>query len=268
MVYHDSDSMIFHKGALNVPKTNKNLPKWFRNPLNERVTTKTKFLYPSPYWTAYPLGREHVLVKVTMTYRIYHGIDSDFDYDYFQRCIVYGYDEVVEHIMKGPKGERRKLARRKEDKNVLLLTPLGMSNFTTIPYEEDSDVCVEGVWNAHVLVSSNLWEVGIIKDIIRDTGNLVPTTFIFGLSGQPSEEKYARQISSDFGSDYLANTNTRLYRKRKGLRTIYFYDYKKWEHLKDPEFDFQRATGYIKWLAQQVNASLQASSTFIGKPSA
>lgn len=173
------------------------------------------------------------------------------DDEHFQKSIVYGYDEVIEHIMKGPKGERRKLAKRKEDKNVLLLTPLGMSNFNMIPHEEDSDVRVEGVWNAHVLVSSNLWEVGIIKDLIRETGNLAPVTFIFGLSGQPSEEKYARQIASDYGSNYLAHTNTRLYRKSTEERSVYFYDYKKWEHLKDPEFDFQRMTGYIQWLMQQ-----------------
>ena len=226
---------------------NNNLPTWFRNPLNERITTKTKFLHPSHYWTAYPLGREHVFVKINMTYKSYRSMDDE----HFQKSIVYGYDEVIEHIMKGPKGERRKLAKRKEDKNVLLLTPLGMSNFNMIPHEEDSDVRVEGVWNAHVLVSSNLWEVGIIKDLIRETGNLAPVTFIFGLSGQPSEEKYARQIASDYGSNYLAHTNTRLYRKSTEERSVYFYDYKKWEHLKDPEFDFQRMTGYIQWLMQQ-----------------
>ena len=100
------------------------LPTWFRNPLNKRVTTKAGFFKHNPYWEAQPLGKNHVMVKITFAYEHFQKHDVD---RFITLFFEDGYNEVVDHVIKGPKGSRRELVRRKDDKKALLFTPLGMT---------------------------------------------------------------------------------------------------------------------------------------------
>ena len=186
---------------MNVPEEN-NLPIWFRNPLNRRVTTKAGFFKHNPYWEAQPLGKNHVMVKITFAYEHFQKHDVD---RFITLFFEDGYNEVVDHVIKGPKGSRRELARRKDDKKALLFTPLGM----TCPEPEvtrNKDGKFEkliSTWNAYVLVSSDLHEVKMIKDVIKSSGNTDPTTFIFGIPGIPSEKKWKKRFYLSMGTTIL-----------------------------------------------------------------
>lgn len=227
-----------------------NLPTWFRNPLNKKIVTKARFFKHNPYWEAQPLGKNHVMVKITFAYEHFQKHDVDrFITLFFEK----GYHEVVDHIIKGPKGSRRELARRKDDKKALLFTPLGM----TCPEPEvtrNKDGKFEkliSTWNAYVLVSSDHREVKMIKDVIKSSGNTDPTTFIFGVNGNPSEKKWEREISSEYGENYLKEMNTRKYRMGDDAE-FWFLTKSIWKHLRKPEFDFQREMGYLKWLKKRL----------------
>ena len=251
MVYHDPVSIIFYyKGVLNLSENN-NLPTWFRNPLNNKVTTKVGSFDHNPYWEAQPLGKNHVMVKITFAYEHFkkHNVNR-FVLLFFEK----GYNEVIDHIIKGPKDSRRELARRKEDKKILLFTPLGMTcPESKVTRNKDGKFeKLMSTWNAYVLVSSDHHEVKIIKDIIKSSGNTDPTTFIFGINGSPSEKKWERVVSSEYGDDYLTKMNSRKYRMigDDGFRR--FFADERWKHLRKPEFDFQREIGYLKWLRQRL----------------
>ena len=235
---------------MNVPKEN-NLPTWFRNPLNERVTTKVESFDHNPYWEAQPLGKNHVMMKITFAYEHFKKHDVDrFIRLFFEK----GYNEVVDHIIKGPKDSRRELARREEDKKILLFTPLGMTcPESKVTRRNDGKFeKLMSTWNAYVLVSSDHNEVKIIKDIIKSSGNTNPATFIFGINRISSEKKWEREISSEYGDNYLTEMNARKYRMvgNNGFRQ--FRADERWEHLRKPEFDFQREIGYLKWLRQRL----------------
>ena len=226
-----------------------NLPTWFRNPLNKKITTKVRSFAHNPYWEAQPLGKNHVMVKITFAYEHFQKHDVDrFITLFFEK----GYNEVVDHIIKGPKGSRRELARRDEDKKTLLFTPLGM----TYPESEvtrSNDGKFEklmSTWNAYVLVSSNHHEVKMIKDVIKISGNTDPTTFIFSIPGHFSEDKYEKDLILKYGVDYLTEMNTRKYRMKRDDGVHWSFVGENWKHLRKPEFDFQRGVGYLKWLRQ------------------
>lgn len=234
---------------MNVPKEN-NLPTWFRNQLNERVTTKVESFAHNPYWEAQSLGKNHVMVKITFAYEHFKKHDVDrFIRLFFEK----GYNEVVDHVIKGPKNSRREIARRKEDKKVLLFTPLGMTcpESKVIRNKDGKFEKLISTWKAYVLVSSDHHEVKMIKEVIKSSGNTDPTTFIFGISGSPSEKKWERDISSEYGDNYLTEMNTRKYMidDDDGLWILVAT---RWKHLRKPEFDFQREVGCLKWLRQRL----------------
>ena len=227
-----------------------NLPTWFRNPLNKKIVTKARFFKHNPYWEAQHLGKNHVMVKITFAYEHFQKHDVD---KFITLFFEDGYNEVVDHVIKGPKGSRRELARRKDDKKALLFTTLGM----TCPESEvtrNKDGKFEkliSTWNAYVLVSSDHHEVKMIKDVIKSSGNTDPTTFIFGVNGNPSEKKWEREISSEYGENYLKEMNTRKYRMGDDAE-FWFLTKSIWKHLRKPEFDFQREMGYLKWLKKRL----------------
>lgn len=226
-----------------------NLPAWFRNPLNKKIVTKVRFFKHNPYWEAQPLGKNHVMVKITFAYEHFQKHDVD---RFITLFFEDGYNEVVDHVIKGPKGSRRELARRKDDKKALLFTPLGM----TCPEPEvtrNKDGKFEkliSTWNAYVLVSSDHHEVKMIKDVIKSSGNTDPTTFIFGIPGIPSEKKWKKEILSEYGDNYLKEMNTRKYKMINDGRFSWIFPVLRCKHLREPEFDFQREMGYLKWLKQ------------------
>ena len=226
-----------------------NLATLFMNQLKERVNTKLGSFEHNAYWEAHSLVKNHVMVKITFAYEHFKKHDVDrFITLFFEK----GYNEVVDHIIKGPKGSRRELARRKEDKKTLLFTPLGM----TCPEPEvtrNKDGKFEkliSTWNAYVLVSSDHHEVKMIKDVIKSSGNTDPTTFIFGIPGIPSEKKWKKEILSEYGDNYLKEMNTRKYKMINDGRFSWILPVLRCKHLREPEFDFQRGTGYLKWLKQ------------------
>jgi len=231
-----------------VPESD-NLPAWFRNPLNKKIVTKVRFFKHNPYWEAQPLGKNHVMVKITFAYEHFQKHDVD---RFITLFFEDGYNEVVDHVIKGPKGSRRELARRKDDKKALLFTPLGM----TCPEPEvtrNKDGKFEkliSTWNAYVLVSSDHHEVKMIKDVIKSSGNTDPTTFIFGIPGIPSEKKWKKEILSEYGDNYLKEMNTRKYKMINDGRFSWIFPVLRCKHLREPEFDFQREMGYLKWLKQ------------------
>jgi hypothetical protein len=228
---------------------NNNLPTWFRNPLNEKVTTKVGSFEHNPYWEAQSLGKNHVMVKITFAYEHFKKHDVDrFITLFFEK----GYNEVVDHIIKGPKGSRRELARRKEDKKTLLFTPLGMTcpESKVIRNKDGKFEKLISTWNAYVLASSSHHEIKLIKDVIKSTGNNSPTTFIFSIPGHFSEDKYEKDLILKNGVNYLTEMNTKKYIMNRDDGVHWSFIGENWRHLRDPEFDFKREIGYLKWLKQ------------------
>lgn len=226
-----------------------NLPAWFRNPLNKKIVTKARFFKHNPYWEAQPLGKNHVIVKITFAYEHFQKHDVD---RFITLFFEDGYNEVVDHVIKGPKGSRRELARRKDDKKALFFTPLGMTcpEPEVIRNKNGKFEKLISTWNAYILVSSDLHEVKMIKDVIKSSGNTDPTTFIFGIPGIPSEKKMEKDILSEYGDNYLKEMNTRKYKMINDGRFFWILPVLRCKHLREPEFDFQREMGYLKWLKQ------------------